>query len=190
MLVIEPDFTRRQLSVELGLDGLDPGKDDVLAQVLEESEGAGADVVFEVSGSAAGILAATGYACLRGRIVVVAIFPEPKPVALFDVFFKELDIRGVRVYEAEDFDTAIELLAAGSLDLERLITAVDPLGAARDVRGAPRGPARDEDPGRLPRVNAGPFDLSGRTALVTGCRRGIGKAAASPWRPPGRTSSA
>jgi len=27
-------------------------------------------------------------------------------------------------------------------------------------------------------VNAGPFDLSGMTALVTGCRRGIGKAAA------------
>jgi (R,R)-butanediol dehydrogenase / meso-butanediol dehydrogenase / diacetyl reductase len=133
VLVIEPDFTRRQLAEELGLDGLDPGKDDVAARVLEESEGAGADVVFEVSGSAAGILAATGYACLRGRIVVVAIFPEPKPVALFDVFFKELDIRGVRVYEAEDFDTAIELLAAGSLDLERLITAVEPLGRVPEM---------------------------------------------------------
>ena len=103
------------------------------ARVLEESEGAGADVVFEVSGSAAGILAATGYACLRGRIVVVAIFPEPKPVALFDVFFKELDIRGVRVYEPEDFDAAIELLAAGSLDLERLITAVEPLERVPEV---------------------------------------------------------
>ena len=86
------------------------------ARVLEATGGAGADVVFEVSGSAAGMLAATGYACLRGRIVVVAIFPEPTPVALFDVFFKELDIRGVRVYEPEDFEAAIELLAAGSLD--------------------------------------------------------------------------
>ena len=44
---------------ELGLDALDPGSDDVAARVLEESEGAGADVVFEVSGSAAGMLAAT-----------------------------------------------------------------------------------------------------------------------------------
>ena len=151
----------------------------VAARVLEESEGAGADIVFEVSGSAAGMLAATGYACLRGRIIVVAIFPEPKPVALFDVFFKELDIRGVRVYEPQDFDAAIELLAAGTLDLEPLITAIEPLERVpAGVRGAPRRPSGDEDPGRLPRVNAAPFDLSGRTALVTGCRRGIGKAIA------------
>jgi threonine dehydrogenase-like Zn-dependent dehydrogenase len=39
----------------------------------------------------------------------------------------------VRVYEPEDFDAAIELLAAGSLDLERLITAVEPLGRVPEV---------------------------------------------------------
>ena len=126
VLLVEPNATRRGLAGELGLDALDPGA-DVGARVLEESEGAGADIVFEVSGSAAGMLAATGYACLRGRIIVVAIFPEPKPVALFDVFFKELDIRGVRVYEPQDFEAAIELLAAGTLDLEPLITAIEPL---------------------------------------------------------------
>ena len=59
--------------------------------------------------------------------MVVAIFPEPKPVALFDLFWKELELRGARVYEPQDFDAAIELLAAGSLAVERLITAVEPL---------------------------------------------------------------
>ena len=127
VLVVEPDATRRALAEELGFTALDPAADDVAATIAEATAGAGADVVFEVSGSATGILAATRYAALRGRVVVVAIFPEPKPVALFDLFWKELELRGARVYEPEDFDAAIELLAAGSLELERLITAVEPL---------------------------------------------------------------
>ncbi|MBV8951693.1 MAG: alcohol dehydrogenase catalytic domain-containing protein [Actinobacteria bacterium] len=122
VLVVEPDATRAALARELGLDVLDPG-DDIAAALGD----IGAEVVFEVSGSAAGILAATKHAAVRGRVVVVAIFPEPKPVALFDLFWKELELRGARVYEPEDFDAALELLARGELDVERLITAVEPL---------------------------------------------------------------
>ena len=121
-LVVELDKRRREFGRELGLNVFDPG-DDVAAALGET----GAEVVFEVSGSAAGILAATGYAAIRGRIVVVAIFPEPKPVALFHLFWKELELRGARVYEPEDFQAAISLLADRSLGLERLITAVEPL---------------------------------------------------------------
>ena len=116
VLVVEPDETRRALAEELGFAAFD-----------ESTGNAGAEVVFEVSGSASGILAATRYAGLRGRVVVVAIFPEPKPVALFDLFWKELELRGARVYEPEDFDAALALLAEGSLAVERLITAVEPL---------------------------------------------------------------
>ena len=72
-------------------------------------------------------MAMTELASIRGRIVVVAIYPEPQPVRLFDVFWKELQLRGARVYEPEDFERAIELLAAEVLPLERLISAVEPL---------------------------------------------------------------
>ena len=126
-LVVEPDPTRRALAEELGLTALEPAADDVAAAVADATAGVGADVVFEVSGSSDGILAATRYAALRGRVVVVAIFPDPKPVALFDLFWKELELRGARVYEPEDFEAAIELIAAGTLELEPLITAVEPL---------------------------------------------------------------
>ena len=111
VLVVEPDETRRALAEELGFAALDPA-DDVAAAVAESTDGAGAHVVFEVSGSESGILAATKHAGLRGRVVVVAIFPEPKPVALFDLFWKELELRGARVYEPEDFEVAIQMLAA------------------------------------------------------------------------------
>ena len=43
----------------------------------------------------------------------------------------------------------------------------------RGVQRAARRPAGDEDPDGLPRVSASAFDLAGRTALVTGARRGI-----------------
>ncbi|HEX3056408.1 MAG TPA: alcohol dehydrogenase catalytic domain-containing protein [Gaiellaceae bacterium] len=122
VLVVEPDPARRSLAQELGLVAFDP-QDDVAGAIGE----GGAEVVFEVSGSAAGILAATKHASIRGRVVVVAIFPEPKPVALFDLFWKELEVRGARVYEPEDFEAAIELIAGGTLPLERVITGVEPL---------------------------------------------------------------
>jgi 2-desacetyl-2-hydroxyethyl bacteriochlorophyllide A dehydrogenase len=123
VLAVEPDASRRALAADLGFGAFEPGTD-----ALTEAVGdAGADVVFEVSGSGAGILAATTHAGIRGRVVVVAIFPEPKPVALFDVFWKELELRGARVYEPEDFEAAITLLAEGSLGVDRLITAVEPL---------------------------------------------------------------
>lgn len=132
VLLVEPDAVRRTLAAELGFQALDPGE-DVAGAVADATGGVGADVVFEVSGSAAGMLAATRDAALRGRVIVVAIFPEPTPVALFDVFFKELELHGARVYEPEDFDTAIEHIAAGALPLDRVITSVEPLARVPEV---------------------------------------------------------
>jgi 2-desacetyl-2-hydroxyethyl bacteriochlorophyllide A dehydrogenase len=126
VLVVEPNAARRALAEGFSFSVLDPA-DEVAAALAEQTDGAGADVVFEVSGSAEGILAATKHAAVRGRVVVVAIFPEPKPVALFDLFWKELEVLGARVYEPEDFEAAIELIGSGSLDLDRLVTAVEPL---------------------------------------------------------------
>jgi (R,R)-butanediol dehydrogenase / meso-butanediol dehydrogenase / diacetyl reductase len=127
VLLSELDRDRRELGAELGFHTVDPATVD-LAEIVESStSGAGADVVFEVSGSAAGALEMTTLACLRGRIVVVAIYPEPQPVRLFDFFWKELQMRGARVYEPADYDRAIELIASGALPLERMITRVEPL---------------------------------------------------------------
>ncbi|HET7514985.1 MAG TPA: zinc-binding dehydrogenase [Gaiella sp.] len=127
VVVSEMSAARRSLAADLGLEVVDPAAEDVAARVAEVTETRGADVVFEVSGSAAGALEMTKLACLRGRIVLVAIFPEPRPVDLFDFFWKELELRGARVYEAEDYEAAIALIAEGSLPLDRLITAVEPL---------------------------------------------------------------
>jgi len=127
VVLTEVNRVRLDFAASLGFDRLDPQATDVSAHVASITEGAGADVVFEVSGSAAGALAMTAVAGLRGRIVVVAIYPEPSPVRLFDFFWKELQLRGARVYEPADYERAIELLASDALPLARLISRVEPL---------------------------------------------------------------
>jgi (R,R)-butanediol dehydrogenase/meso-butanediol dehydrogenase/diacetyl reductase len=133
---------RRELAAELGLDVVDPTAVDLPAAILERTDGAGADVVFEVSGSAAGADVMTQLASIRGRIVIVAIYPDPAPVRLFDFFWKELHLAGARVYEPSDYDEAISLLASDALPVERLITGVEPLerlpSVFAELQGDPR----------------------------------------------------
>jgi len=127
VIVSEVNASRLAFVRQLGLTVIDPGEADLAEAVEEVTQGAGADVVFEVSGSAAGAMAMTKLAGLRGRIVVVAIFSAPPTVNLFDVFAKELEVLGTRVYEPEDFQSAIDLIIGGRLPLADLITSVEPL---------------------------------------------------------------
>jgi (R,R)-butanediol dehydrogenase / meso-butanediol dehydrogenase / diacetyl reductase len=127
VIVSEVNASRRAFAQRLGLQVVDPGESDLAQIVHEASGGAGADVVFEVSGSAAGAMTMTALAGLRGRVVVVAIFSAPPTVSLFDIFWKELELLGTRVYEPEDFQTAIDHLVTGRLPLADLITSVEPL---------------------------------------------------------------
>lgn len=127
VILTEVNPFRLQLAGELGIEAVDPSATDIVALVERETGGAGADVVFEVSGSAAGAELMTKLPRTRGRVVVVAIFAQPPKVDLFRFFWRELRLAGARVYEPEDFEKAIALAASGSLPLERLITSRVPL---------------------------------------------------------------
>ena len=133
VLQAEVNPFRLQLARDLGIDAVNPVDTDLPALVNQHTGGAGADVVFEVSGSAAGCEMMTRLPRTRGRIVVVAIYAEPQKVDLFRFFWRELKLAGARVYEAEDFDGAIRLAASGKLPLDRLITDVLPLSRLEEA---------------------------------------------------------
>ncbi len=116
----------------MGIDAVNPQESDLVALVNERTGGAGADVVFEVSGSAAGAEMMTSLPRTRGRIVVVAIFAEPPRMDLFRFFWRELKLTGARVYEPQDFEAAIALAASRQSSIEKLITAVAPLEGIED----------------------------------------------------------
>jgi 2-desacetyl-2-hydroxyethyl bacteriochlorophyllide A dehydrogenase len=127
VVIAEIDANRRAAAEEMGLRTLDPSAVDQVAWVEEWTGGAGADVVFEVSGAAAAVLGATSLVKVRGTLVVVAIHSQPRPIDLHRLFWRELRILGARVYERRDFERAIELVAQGAIPADRLITQVVPL---------------------------------------------------------------
>jgi 2-desacetyl-2-hydroxyethyl bacteriochlorophyllide A dehydrogenase len=133
VVVLELDDDRRAMIQELGFEVLNPQTQDQVEWVNTWTGGAGADVVFEVSGAAAAVLGATALAKVRGRLVIVAIHPQPRPVDLQRVFWRELTILGARVYERRDFETAVELLAAGVIPADQMITGTVPLERTADA---------------------------------------------------------
>jgi 2-desacetyl-2-hydroxyethyl bacteriochlorophyllide A dehydrogenase len=127
VLISEINPFRVEFARSLGIEVINPKERDLPAYVLEKTDGRGADVIFEVTGSAAGAEVMTQLPRIRGRIVVVGIFNKPQPVDLFRFFWRELNLQGARVYEHQDFDDAIAVAVSGQLALDRIITQVRPL---------------------------------------------------------------
>jgi 2-desacetyl-2-hydroxyethyl bacteriochlorophyllide A dehydrogenase len=128
--VLELDPHRRAVAEGLGLRTPDPANHDVATEIDAWTAGAGAAVAFEVSGSSAGVDTAVQLLAVRGRLVVVGIHNQRREVDLFRFFWRELTMVGARVYERRDYDTAIELLARGTVPAEALISRIEPLDNA------------------------------------------------------------
>ncbi len=138
--VFEPNARRRQIVESLGVAAVDPLAEDAAAWVDAWTEGAGAHVAFEVSGTPAGMGTAIGCLGARARAVVVGIHATPPPVDLFRVFWRELTLIGARVYERVDYEGAVRLLAEGAIPADTLITDVVPLdGVAEAFRAMDAG---------------------------------------------------
>lgn len=133
VIISEMNPTRIEMLRGMGFDVVSPAEANLLEYVTEASNGSLADVVFEVAGVQATLNTMTEIAGLCARIVVVAIHAAPRPVDLKMLFWRELTILGARVYEYEDYEAAIALVAAGELPLETIISNVMPLGKIQDI---------------------------------------------------------
>ncbi len=122
VVVVETNAFRRGLAAGIGFDVLDPTTVDMEELVRSETTGAGADVVFEATGSAAGAAAMVLPSCVRGRVVVVGDVIEPAAIDLHQVMWRELSVTGSRGYETEDFEQAIEWIGQSQLPLSRLVS--------------------------------------------------------------------
>jgi 2-desacetyl-2-hydroxyethyl bacteriochlorophyllide A dehydrogenase len=133
VVVSEISPFRLEFAKSVGLEALSPIDTDLEAWAKEQSGGSGADIVFEVSGAKQAAASMTKLLAIRGRIVVVAIYPQPIEINLFDFFWKELSMSGARVYEPQDYEKAIELITSSEIPFEKLISQVEPLEQLPEV---------------------------------------------------------
>jgi len=127
VVISEVNPNRLAIAENLGFDTVNPARTDLAAEINARTGDKGADVVFEVSGTQPGVDAMTAVAGTRARIVMVAIHAQKPQIDLFQFFWRELRLIGARVYEPEDYEQAIAIVASGGVDADTVITDVSPL---------------------------------------------------------------
>lgn len=105
----------------VALNGKDP---DFYDKAMALTENKGFDVIFECSGTGIGVNNSIKLAKPMGVIVQVGMgFGEP-PINIFDITYREIEMRGVRIHPMKDFKMAADVLNSGVMndDLDLLIT--------------------------------------------------------------------
>ncbi|MBQ8249320.1 MAG: alcohol dehydrogenase catalytic domain-containing protein [Clostridia bacterium] len=102
---------------------IDAKNEDVLARVMELTNGEGCDYVLEASGSEAGILLSFD-ACKVGGDVLCYGIPDEKaqiPFPFMKMLIKQLRIHGILEYCA-GWDTLVTLVANGKINVHDIVT--------------------------------------------------------------------
>ncbi len=142
VIAIEVNDFRRNLAKEIGADVvINPLTEDVIARVIEETDGAGVDVIGEFSGNKKAIEQAFKYIKPGGGISMLGI-PSSNIEIDFasDVIFKGIHIYGVvgrRIYDT--WYQVKDLIHSGKLHLEKIITHEFPLSeieTAAEIMGS------------------------------------------------------
>lgn len=89
--------------------------------VNRESDGWGADIVFEASGAARAVASVIDPLCPGGRVVFVGMPAEPVPMDINAANVKEASFESVFRY-AHVFPRALGLMSSGKIDVKPLIT--------------------------------------------------------------------
>jgi 2-desacetyl-2-hydroxyethyl bacteriochlorophyllide A dehydrogenase len=141
VLVVEKNDRRRERMEELGFEAI--GLEGVHEQTIERLGGAPPAVVLECAGNPAAPPLAVELVAPGGRIVLLGVLEEPVEISQLLLMLKEAQIRASFAYRPKDFDEAIELIAAGKIPAERLITGREPLERANEMFAELENPATE-----------------------------------------------
>lgn len=111
--VVEPNSYRHKLSTELGFITLDPTKDEIPKN----------DMVYDCAAHPTVAEKLVEKTRVRGEIVLVGAYKKPTELDLQNITFKELSLKGTRVYTYNDYEIAIKLINEQP-DAQKILTHV------------------------------------------------------------------
>lgn len=121
---------RLALAKRLGCDiTLNPRRPETADQILEATDGVGADAIVEASGNAAALEGAFAYLRKGGRCALIGLPSAPVRLNIGpDVVFKEATIVGIHGREMfRTWTRMLKLLASGLLNVDPVVTHEMPL---------------------------------------------------------------
>lgn len=129
VVLVEPHGQRRNLAVSAGIEhAVAPATAQATLDGL--TGGRRADVCFECSGSSGALDISSRLTRRGGHVVLVGVNSEPIGLSPLDVIWREQALVGTLSHTMADFATAIDLLAAGIVRTDGLVTDLLPLSSA------------------------------------------------------------
>lgn len=121
--VIVADIVQAKLDLasSLGMISVNVGREDLNEIVSSATDGWGADVVFEASGSEAAVSKVFEPLCLGGRVVFIGMPTQPVPVDIVSAQVKEARVETIFRY-AHAYSRALLLMESGKVNLKPLVT--------------------------------------------------------------------
>ncbi len=128
------DAERFAIAKDSGIDRcVDQMTEDLSSIVMEMTGGVGADKCFECSGAVPAANKALEVVRRKGTVVQMGVFPGAKESIYTDlILHKEIVYVGSRSQKPSSWVKSLELLSAGTVIPEKIITSIDPLENWRD----------------------------------------------------------
>lgn len=133
IIISDIDRNRLKMCEDMGFEAVNVKNQNLIEYVDKATDGVGADVVFECSGSESAALDITKVCRIGGTICMTGVHKAPHAVNLQDVNFKEQTIVGSRVYTMREFGQAVEYAGKIKEDLEKIVTHIVPLKESEKI---------------------------------------------------------
>lgn len=118
---------KRERALRLGATAVVDGRGPDVVGEVRAALGESADVVFDCVAVQQTVDQAIGMALKAGTVVVVGVPAADVTIPLPLVQDQQVRIQGSATYLPEDYRTAIDIIAAGEVDVDAVVTATYPL---------------------------------------------------------------